>query len=96
MTKKNSLSNVLIRPRITEKATLLAERGNTYVFEVHTDADKAVISKIIRSKYSVSPVHVRIVNTPAKKVFVRGKIGHKNAFKKAYITLKKGEKIEFA
>jgi len=37
---------------------------------------------------------VRIVNIPAKKVFVRGKRGQKNAIKKAYVELKKGDKIE--
>ena len=44
--------------------------------------------------YKVSPMKVRIVNLPAKKVFVRGKWGEKTSVKKAYVYLKKGDKIE--
>lgn len=94
--RKDALRTVLIRPRITEKATHLAEKENTYVFEIHADASKTVVMKAVRTLYSVSPAKVSIVRSPAKKVFVRGKVGYKNTVKKAYITLKKGEKIEFA
>jgi ribosomal protein L23 len=39
-------------------------------------------------------VKIRTVTIPAKRVFVRGKVGHKSGYKKAYIYLKKGEKVE--
>jgi len=41
------------------------------------------------------PIKVRIVNLPSKKTLARGKVGRKPGVKKAYVYLKKGEKIEF-
>ncbi len=93
--RKDSLQSVIIRPHITEKATLLAE-ANTYVFEVNTDASKPVIAKAVKAIYNVAPAKITIARNPAKQVIVRGKIGHKSGIKKAYVVLQKGDKIEFA
>jgi ribosomal protein L23 len=49
----------------------------------------------VKEIYKVTPVRVNIVNLPAKIVFARGKTGRKSAIKKAIVTLKKGDKIEF-
>ncbi|MFM2357311.1 MAG: ribosomal subunit protein large subunit ribosomal protein [Candidatus Parcubacteria bacterium] len=87
-------SKSIIRPRITEKATASIE-ANTYVFEVTKDSNKKSIALAIAQIYKVKPVSVRIARTPAKQVFVRGKAGVKGGVKKAYVTLKKGDKIEF-
>jgi len=93
--KKDTLLGVIVRPHITEKATFLAEK-NTYVFEVNKDASKPVIAAMIKTLYSVTPIRITTAKNPTKKVIVRGKIGYKTGIKKAYVTLKKGEKIEFA
>lgn len=87
-------SNKIIRPRVTEKATLLAEQGGVYVFEIEKDANKKTIATAINNLYKVSPVKINIVKIPRKQVFVRGKKGFKAGGKKAYVYLKKGEKIE--
>lgn len=86
---------VLKRPRITEKATFSAEKGQ-YVFEISRTATKASIKAAVKDLYKVSPVAVNIASTPAKKVVVKGRIGTKSGIRKAYVTLKKGEKIELA
>lgn len=86
---------VIKRPRITEKATFSAEK-NQYIFEVSPNATKASIAKAVTELYKVVPVSVNVSRTPAKKVVVRGRIGTKQAIKKAYVTLKKGDKIELA
>ena len=86
--------NALKGPRVTEKAAIFADKSNTYVFEVSKSATKSSIAGSVKDMYKVTPVRVRIVNIPAKKVFVRGKRGQKNAIKKAYVELKKGDKIE--
>ena len=65
-----------------------------YVFEVSKNSTKARIAKAIASMYKVTPVKVRVVNLPAKSVFIRGKWGTKSPVKKAYVYLKKGDKIE--
>lgn len=84
----------IIRPRVTEKATLVTEQNSVYVFEVEQDAGKKDIAAAISGLYKVTPVKINIVRTPRKQVFVRGKKGFKAGFKKAYVYLKKGEKIE--
>lgn len=89
----HTLASMIIRPRVTEKATMSAESG-AYVFEVSKDSTKTRIAKAISAMYKVTPVKVRVVNLPAKSVFVRGKWGKKSAVKKAYVYLKKGDKIE--
>lgn len=90
---KAKYADILIRPRITEKASLVLE-NNVYTFEVAPDATKNQIEGAIKIFYKVNPVKIRIVKNPAKKVFLRGKKGVKAGVKKAYVYLKRGDKIE--
>jgi large subunit ribosomal protein L23 len=86
--------NVLIRPRVTEKAAIAAERRNVYSFEVAKDATHSSVIASIRDAYKVTPIKVRLLAIPKKRVFVRGNWGTKGGGKKAYVYLKKGDKIE--
>jgi len=90
-----TLSSVLLRPRITEKATVSSEKS-VYVFEIAADATKTAVAKAVKDLYKVTPVKVSTVTVPAKQTVVRGKRGTKAGYKKAYIYLKKGETIEIA
>lgn len=90
---KAKYADILLRPRITEKATFIAEQ-NVHAFEVAADATKKQVATAIKAFYKVSPVRINIVKNPAKAVFIRGKKGHKAGVKKAYIFLKKGDKLE--
>jgi len=88
------MANVkIIRPRVTEKATTVAESG-IYVFEVEKGTTKREIAKAVEELYKVKPTKIGIVKIPRKQVFVRGKKGLKAGGKKAYVYLKKGDKIE--
>lgn len=87
-------NTVLIRPRITEKAALQSNISNVYAFEVTKGATKASITASIKEAFKVTPLKIRMVAIPKKRVFVRGKWGVKGGGKKAYIYLKKGDKIE--
>lgn len=88
-------SAIIVRPRVTEKATLQSERDpRVYVFEVASAATKATVANAINALYKIVPEKVRIVNTKRSRVFVRGKRGHTVGFKKAYVYLKKGDKLE--
>ena len=87
-------ASVLLRPRITEKAAIGADKNNVYVFEVTEDATKYSIAASVKASYKVTPVRVNITKIAAKKVFIRGKRGVKSGSKKAYVYLKKGDKIE--
>ena len=88
-----NIMSIIVRPRVTEKATMSAEKG-VYVFEVSKNSTKAQIAKAISLMYKVTPEKVRVVSLPAKHVFVRGKWGVKSGIKKAYVYLKQGDKIE--
>ena len=83
----------LIKPRITEKATTLSKEG-TYVFNISARAGKREVSEAVQIYYKVSPKKIRIVHLPSKNKTVRGIPGSIASVKKAYVFLKKGEKIE--
>ncbi len=90
---KSHLASILKRPHITEKATLSAEKG-VYVFEVAPKANKKDIAHAVIEQYKVTPVKIATVTIPAQNTFVRGKRGKTAGYKKAYVYVKKGEKIE--
>lgn len=93
-TPRSRFSEILIRPRITEKATERSEEG-VYTFDVSPRATKSSIYFAVEQLYKVKPIKVAIVTIRAKKILARGKRGKTSGGKKAYIYLKKGEKIEF-
>ncbi len=86
------IERVIVRPRVTEKATISAE-NNVYVFDVVIDANKIQIKEAIKHLYKVEPVKVNIVAIPVKKIVYQGKKGVKARGKKAYVYLKDGDKI---
>lgn len=90
---KKDLSAVLIRPHITEKATMSSEAG-VYIFQIDPRSSKSDVMKAFVEKYKITPIKVSTATIPAKNVFVRGKAGKKSGYKKAYVYLKKGAKIE--
>lgn len=92
---KTKLADVLLRPRVTEKASLLLNQ-NVYVFEVDGAAGKEEVAKAVHAFYNVTPLKVRMVKTPEKKISFRGRPGAKSSFKKAYVYLKKGDTINLS
>lgn len=92
---KRDLSQVLKHARLTEKASLVSEKG-VYVFDVADWANKLEISAAVKKFYGVTPVSINVTKVPSKKVVRRGTRGVKKGGKKAYIELKKGDKIELA
>jgi len=91
----NNLDNILLAPRVTEKASEKSMNSNVYVFNVDQRATKKDISKAVSKTYKVSPLKISVVRIPRKQIFVRGKKGMRPGGKKAYVYLKKGDKIEF-
>jgi len=84
---------VLLRPRITEKATD-HQQNNVYTFEVNADSTKKSISEAFRKIYKVNPIKVNITKNPAKKVWLRGRVSTKKGVKKAHVYLREGDKID--
>lgn len=91
------LSSIIRKPIITEKANLLREMKNDYVFEVALDANRIEIKKAIEKKFGVSVESVRTVTMHGKKKRSIGRnISRRKSpdRKKAIIRLKAGDKIE--
>lgn len=95
MDQKAKYANIILRPRITEKATDVTE-NSVYAFEVSDKSTKQSIAKAVHAYFGVNPIKVRTVTLPAKRVIVRGRRGVKAGVKKAYVYLKKGETINLA
>lgn len=93
------IKNVLIRPLITEKLSQLTEKNGTYGFVVDRHANKIEIKNAIEKIYGVTVDHVRTVNERGKYGYKRTpfgiSVGTKGRMKKAYVTLKEGETIDF-
>jgi large subunit ribosomal protein L23 len=89
-------SSIILGARITEKAANLSEKG-AYTFNVAPKATKSEIKKAIKALYKVTPVSVRTVTMAKKTTAPRGRKGRPGTTaggKKAYVYLKKGDKIE--
>ncbi len=88
--------NIILRPRITEKAGMANESLNVFTFEVAAHATKQTIAKAIKDAYKVTPLKIRTITLPRTKIFSRGRSGMQSSIKKALVFLKKGDKIDIA
>ncbi|MEO0310431.1 MAG: hypothetical protein RIQ89_88 [Bacteroidota bacterium] len=91
--------STLKRPIITEKATRLSEKTGKYSFVVAKEANKIEIKNAVEKMYNVTVEEVNTITMPAKiktRYTTKGMtVGRKGGIKKAVITLKKGETIDF-
>jgi large subunit ribosomal protein L23 len=92
------MSTILKRPLITEKMTALAVKRQ-YAFEVDLNANKIEIARAIEKKFNVTVESIRTIRSKGKRksqMTKRGRIPGKRAdFKKAIVTLKQDQKIDF-
>ncbi len=86
--------DILLAPVITEKSQKLAA-DNVYVFKVLKSANKTQIKQAIEKKFGVKVASVNTLNVVTKKRRVGKYSGRTNAYKKAYVKLMEGSKIEF-
>ncbi|MDD5750572.1 MAG: 50S ribosomal protein L23 [Candidatus Pacebacteria bacterium] len=84
---------VLRAPRITEKAVILQDK-NQYVFKVAGSASKSEAKKAVEEVYNVDVLKVRMISIPAKKKRLGRTSGWQSGYKKAVVTVKKGQDIE--
>ena len=91
-----NLYEVIRRPLITEKTTTARETQNAVCFEVHRDATKPEIKKAVETLFGVKVANVRVARVHGKVKRQGRYAGRRPDWKKAYVVLKKGEKmIEF-
>ena len=91
--EKIHLYDKIISPLVTEKSTNLSEQ-NKIVFKVPTKATKENLKKNIEKIFKVNVTKVNIINKKSRIKFTRGRKVKVSGFKKAIITLKKGQSID--
>ncbi len=93
------MRNPLLQPWLTEKSTRLTEQAGQYAFKVKAAANKTDIKRAVEAKFGVDVQSVRTANClgKAKRQYTRKGLiaGKKNDWKKAFITLKKGQVIDY-
>lgn len=87
--------DVIIRPYITEKMEYLKDAHRQYAFKVHPAANKIQIKDAVESIYKVTVLSVNVMNRMGKKRRMRFAVGRRSDWKKAVVTLKEGDAIEF-
>ena len=85
------LTQVLLKPRITEKMTELAEGANKVAFLVNPKANKLEVKKAVEAAFNVTVLNV----APRDRVRQGKAVGTKPGYKKAYVTLGANDKIEY-
>jgi large subunit ribosomal protein L23 len=87
--------DIIQAPLISEKGTALAESVNQVLFKVRTDANKIEVKHAVETLFKVKVVQVRMARYLGKMRRIGKNIGRRPAWKKAYVTLKEGDKIDF-
>jgi len=90
---KLNLYDSILSPVVTEKSTNLSEI-NKVVFKVNSSADKKSIKKSIEKIFKVNVIKINIINKQRRIKIARGKKVKVQGYKKAIITLKKGQNID--
>jgi large subunit ribosomal protein L23 len=88
------LQSVIRRPLLTEKSTVLREQFNQVVFEVDRRSNKVEIRQAMEKIFAVKVLEVRTVNFEGKRRRAGRLIAKRSDWKKAYITLAPGQKLE--
>jgi len=86
---------VVASPLITEKGTLVNQLGNQVLFKVAPNANKNEIRQAVESLFKVKVEKVRTANYLGKERRVGKNLGRRPAWKKAYVTLAEGHRIDF-
>ena len=93
--KKIHLYDKILSPVVTEKSTNLSEQ-NKIVFKVPNKSNKKNLKKNIEKIFKINVVKINIINKQSRKKITRGKKVKIAGYKKAIITLKKGQSIDLA
>jgi len=90
------LASVLLAPIVSEKATMAAEKHNQVLFKVLRDATKPEIKAAVELMFKVEVESVSVVNVKGKTKRFGGRAGRRDHVKKAYVSLKAGQELNFS
>ena len=82
-------------PHVSEKAAIVADSNNQYVFKVAVDATKPEIKQAVEELFKVKVTGVTTLNVKGKTKRFRGRVGKRAGWKKAYVSLAEGQEIDF-
>lgn len=88
------IMKVLLGPHITEKAAIVGESSNQYVFRVAKDATKPEVKQAVEKLFEVEVDAVRVANVKGKTKRTGARMGRRIDWKKAYVRVKAGQSIE--
>ncbi|MEW6350422.1 MAG: 50S ribosomal protein L23 [Thermodesulfobacteriota bacterium] len=86
---------IIRKPIVTEKSSNLKEEANQVVFEVRLDANKVEIRKAVEKLFKVKVLAVNTQNRQGKRKRLGRTVGRRRNWKKAVVTLKEGDRIDF-
>jgi large subunit ribosomal protein L23 len=86
---------IIRAPLVTEKGTLLSEKNRQVVFRVRSDANKIEIKQAVETLFKVKVIKVQTARNLGKLRRLGRNVGRLPLWKKAYVTLKEGDKIDF-
>ena len=89
------VQKIIRRPLITEKSTQQKEVNHQYAFEVHRDANKIEVQSAVERLFKVKVIQVRTCNVLGKIKRLGKRFGKRPDWKKAIVTLKDGDRIDF-
>ena len=89
------MTEVVAAPLITEKGTMVNETSNQVIFRVRREANKEEIRRAVETLFKVKVHKVRTINYLGKTRRVGRNVGRRPAWKKAYVTLAEGQRIDF-
>jgi large subunit ribosomal protein L23 len=93
---QDRLLQVILAPQITEKATYIADKYQQIAFIVRTDATKPEIKAAVELVFKVEVDKVAVINVGGKSKRAGKYMGKRKDWKKAYVSLKPGQEINFA
>ena len=93
--KKINYLDIIVSPNVTEKSTSMSD-FNKVVFKVNKKANKKFIKKSIEKIFKVNVIKINTLNLKGKTKLIRNKKSFKPGYKKAIVTLKKGQTIDLA
>ena len=89
------LMQVLLGPQISEKATYVADKNEQVIFRVASDATKPEIKAAVELLFKVQVETVQVANVKGKVKRFKGSVGRRKGWKKAFVSLKPGQEINF-
>ena len=89
------LTQVLLEPHVSEKATAVAEKNKQIVFRVRSDATKQQVRRAVEAMFEVKVANVNVARMPGKRKRFGNRLGSRSGWKKAYVQLAPGHDIDF-